>query len=100
MIAIRYLIINLSIRNSLLLKRWTNRLLVILEKSSGKILVLKLRAILLLEADFNALYKIIFNVRILPALEKDNLILSEILGGRRSQSTLYIALNKKLIVDI
>ena len=55
-----------------------------LEKSLGKILVLKLWAILLLEADFNALHKIIFNGRILPALEKNNLIPVEILRGRQS----------------
>ena len=48
----------------------------------------------------NALNKIIFNRRILPALEKDNLIPLEILGSRRSQSIIYIALNKKLIADI
>ena len=71
-----------------------------LEKSPRKILVLKLRAILLLEADFNALHKIIFNGRILPVLEKDDLIPLDILGGRRSQSTLHIVLNKKLIADI
>ena len=70
------------------------------KKAPGKILVSKLRAILLLEAGFNALYKIIFNCRILPALEREDLIPSEIMGGRRSQSTLHVALNKKLIADI
>ena len=53
-----------------------------LEKLPGKILVSKLRVILLLEADFNALHKIIFNGRILPALEKEGLIPQEIMGGR------------------
>ena len=71
-----------------------------LEKSPGKILVEKLQAILLLEADFNVLYKIIFNGRILPTLERNNIIPSEIIGGRRSQSTLHVALNKKFIADI
>ena len=71
-----------------------------LEKAPRKILVLKLRAILLLEADFNTLNKIIFNCRILPALERDNLIPPEIIGGQRSQSAIYIALKKKLIADV
>ena len=71
-----------------------------LEKASRKTLVSKLRAILLLEADFNALYNIIFNCRMLPALERKNLMLSEIIGGRRRQSDLHVALNKKLIADI
>ena len=55
---------------------------------------------MLLEADFNALHKIIFNGRILLALEKNDLILVEILGGRQSQSAIHVALNKKLIADI
>ena len=55
---------------------------------------------MLLEADFNALHKIIVNGRILPILEKNDLIPAEILGGRRSQSTIHVALNKKLIADI
>ena len=46
----------------------------ILEKHPIKTLVSKLRAIILLENDFNALHKIIFNQRVLPALEQPNLI--------------------------
>ena len=42
---------------------------VILEKSLGNIHVQKLREILLLEVDFNTLYKIIFNRRIVLVLE-------------------------------
>ena len=72
----------------------------ILEKFLGKILVEKLRAMLLLEADFNALHKIIFNGRILPTLERNNIIPSEIIGGGKSQSAPHVALNKKLIADI
>ena len=71
-----------------------------LEKSLGKILVEKLRAILLLKANFNALHKIIFNGRILPTLERNNIIPSEIIGGGKSQSAPHVALNKKLIADI
>ena len=40
-----------------------------LEKALGKININKLRVIPFLEADFNALYKIIFNSRLLPLLE-------------------------------
>ena len=41
-----------------------------LEKSKGNIQVEKLRAILLLEANLNAIHKIIFNGRVLPTLEE------------------------------
>jgi hypothetical protein len=42
---------------------------VILEKPLGNVNVIKLRAILLLEANFNTLYKIVFNGRLMPELE-------------------------------
>ena len=71
-----------------------------LEKVAGNINVQKLRAILLLEADFNAMHKIIFNNQLMPRIEADNVIPIEVIGGRRSQAVTYLALNKKLIADI
>jgi len=71
-----------------------------LEKEKGNINMEKLRAILLLEADFNRLNKIIYNSRVILALEKRGDILFEVIGGRRSQSSTHVALNKKLFYDI
>ena len=71
-----------------------------LEKVAGNIDVQKLRAILLLEADFNALHKIVFNNRLIPKLEETETISIEIIGGRRSQAATHLILNKKLIADI
>ena len=50
----------------------------------GIIQVDKLQAILLLEADLNALYKIMFYSRVLPVLEDKKLITIEIISSRRS----------------
>ena len=55
-----------------------------LEKYPGNLRVEKLRAILLLEADFNGLHKINFNGRLMPRLEATSSIPQEIIGGRRS----------------
>ena len=82
------------------LERWQNRVSIILEKSTGNIQVSKLRAILLLEADFNALNKIVFNNRTISNLEASNSIPYEVIGGRRGQSSIHVALNKKLVCDI
>ena len=60
----------------------------------------KLRVILLLEADFNAVRKIIFNGRMMLRLEKANIIPNEIIDSKRIQVAIYLALNKKLISDI
>ena len=72
----------------------------ILEKKPNNISVSKLQAILLLEADFNASNKIIFNSRMIPIIETSNNIPHKIVGDRQSQSALYIAINKKVITDI
>ena len=53
-----------------------------LEKSKGNIQVAKLRVILLLEAGFNGLNKIIYNRRVLPRLKSNRVIPYEVIGGR------------------
>ena len=55
-----------------------------LEKVAGNVNVQKLRTILLLEADFNAMHKIIFSNRLIPKIEADNAAPIEVTGGRRS----------------
>ena len=70
-----------------------------LKKSSRNVNISKLRAILLLEADFNEMNKILFNSHILSQLESSKDISYEVIGGRRSQSSYHIALSKKLVSD-
>ena len=70
-------------RNTTPLERWRNDVSIMLEKSEGKIYILKLRAILLLEADFSTLNKIVFSNRSLPAIKASKTIPSEVIGGRR-----------------
>ena len=55
--------------------------------------------LLLLEAYFNTLHKINFNIRIMPFLEASYSTPQKIIGGRRSQDTSNLVLSKKLIVD-
>ena len=71
-----------------------------LEKKVNDISISKLRAILLLEADFNIANKIIFNTHLIPQMESQNEIPREIIGDHWSQSTIQLAVNKKLFVDI
>ena len=63
---------------------------VILEKVVGNVHVQKLWAILLLEADFNAMHKIMFNNRLMPNIEAMNAIPMEVIGGRRSQASTHL----------
>ena len=54
-----------------------------LEKEAGNLDVAKLRAILLLEADFNRLNKVIFSNRVLPKLEQDKVVSAEVIEEKR-----------------
>ena len=54
-----------------------------LEKRLGLLDIAKLRAILLLEVDFNALNKLVFNIRVMPELEQKRFIPYKIIGGKR-----------------
>ena len=74
---------NLAISNSKSLAQWKNGILIILEKKPNEYLVSKLRAILLLEADFNIANKIIFNTQMIPTMERKSEIPREIIGGRK-----------------
>ena len=98
--SVKYVLVNIAVENSQPLERWYSRVSVIIEKSKGVVEVSKLRAILLLEADLNTLYKILFNTRVILLIEKKQQISYEIIGGRRGYSALHIALNKKLVSDI
>ena len=73
---------------------------IILEKSAGNVNMVQLRAILLLEADFNALNKIVFNRRAILSIEASKTIPYKVIRGRRGQSLAHVALNKKIVCDI
>jgi hypothetical protein len=64
------------------LKQWSRGLLVILEKTLGVTLVSKLRAILLMEADFNATNKIVYGDRLMKNVHKHNLMPEEIFSKK------------------
>ena len=57
--------VSLALKKGIALERWANGLLVMLEKMFGVRLASKLRAILLMEADFNATNKEVYGVRML-----------------------------------
>ena len=72
----------LIIRRGVVLDRWAQGLLVMLEKMFGCALITKLWSILLMEADFNATNKIIYGQRMLHQARKYKLIPEEIYSER------------------
>jgi hypothetical protein len=83
----------------LALDRWKQGLTCMLEKSPGNCLVTKLRAILLMEADFNATNKIVFGERMMEMVRRYNLMEDEVFSerGRTAEDG---ALSKVLFYDI
>ena len=81
------------------LERWKQGLTCILEKLPGNCLVTKLRAILLMEADFNANNKIIFGERMMDVVRRYGLMEDEVFSeqGRTAEDG---ALSKVLFYDI
>jgi hypothetical protein len=76
------LCVSLALKKGIALERWANGLSVMLEKMFGVPLVSKLQAILLMEADFNAMNKEVYGVRMLEEARKYKLIPEEIFSEK------------------
>jgi hypothetical protein len=74
--------VSLALKNGIALERWSNGLSVMLEKMFGVHLVSKLCSILLIEADFNAMNKEVYGVRMLDKARKYKLIPEEIISKK------------------
>ncbi len=72
----------LALKKGIALERWSNGLSIMLEKMFGVCLVSKLRAILLMEMDFNAMNKEVYGVRMLDTARKYKLMPEEIFSKR------------------
>lgn len=81
------------------LSRWSRGLSVMLEKVLGVILLEKLRAILLMEADFNAANKLVFGVRMLNTVREYKLMPQEIFA-EKNRTACSASLAKTLFFDI
>jgi hypothetical protein len=81
------------------LERWSRGLSVMLEKTLGVTLVNKLRAILLMEADFNATNKIMYGVRMMKNVCNHRLMPEEIYS-KKNQMADDGMLTKTLFYDV
>ncbi len=89
----------LALKKGIALERWSNGLSAMLEKMFGVRLVSKLRAILLMEADFNAMNKEVYGVRMLDVARKYKLIPEEIFSKKNRMAD-NGGLAKTLFYDI
>ena len=68
-------------QNGITLERWKRVVSVMLEKAPVNFVVEKIRALLLIEENYNALHKITFKGRLLPSLEVLSSTPKDIMGG-------------------
>ncbi len=91
--------VSLALKKGIAMKRWSNGLSVMLKKKIGVCLVSKLRAILLMEADFNATNKEVYGVRMFNVAQKYKLIPEEIFS-KQNRTADDGGLAKMLFYDI
>jgi hypothetical protein len=89
------------------LEHWSSKLPVSLEKTLGVTFVTKLRAILLMEADFNTSNKIIYGVRMVSKIQGHDLLPEKYLPKRiewqmtkYSQKTLFYDVTQQALVPV
>ena len=80
--------------------RWQAGLSAMLEKQKGNDHVDKLRAILLMEADFNFANKLYFGSRMIRQAEQYDQIPDELFGSRRGRTAIEVAMSRRLIADL
>ncbi len=74
--------VTITLAHAIQLERWSHGLSVMLEKTLGVTLVSKLRAILLMEADFNATNKIVYGNRMMKNVRRFNRMPEEIFSEK------------------
>lgn len=97
---IHALLTETSFRAGYPLLRWQHGLQVILEKKPGVRLVSKLRAILLMEADFNFGNKLLIGSRMMKQARTSGSIPPELYGGVKGKRADLMALSRRLYLDI
>ncbi len=90
--------VTVILAHAIQLKHWSRGLLVMLEKMLGVTLVTKLRAIILMEVDFNASNKIIHGIRMMGQARKYRMIPDEIYS-EKNQMVDNGTLTKTLFFD-
>ncbi len=91
--------VTVTLADTIQLERWSRGLSVMLEKTLWVTLVSKLRAILLMEADFNATNKIVYGNRLMKNVHKHNQMPEEIFSKKNRMAN-NGTLCKTLFYDI
>ena len=97
---IHALFTELAVTGGAPLSRWAQGLSCMLEKEAGVIKVNKLRAILLMEADFNFFNGLMFAKRMMQQVEQRDAMPVECYGSRHNHEAIEVAINRRLVTDL
>ena len=92
--------IDLCFRTGIPLRRWSTGLTVMIEKLPGVTLVNKLRAILLMEADFNFGNRLIIGKKMVQGLEKKQFFPQDSFGSRNNLCAIEVPVCRALFFDV
>lgn len=92
--------LQLSYCNGHRVARWERGLMVMLEKEPGNAKVDKLRAILLMEADFNFVNKLLFGKRMMGRASAHNLLKDETFGSVRHRNAQQVGVTRRCVSDL
>lgn len=91
---------DLCFRTGIPLRRWSTGLTVMIEKIPGVTLVNKLRAILLMEADFNFGNRLILGKNMVKGLEKMKVFPPDSFGSRSNLCSIEVPVCRALFFDV
>ncbi len=91
--------LEISMTHGIILKRWLQATDVMIPKKANSINVTKLRKIMLFEADWNFMNKIV-GKRLMKHAESADTIAPEQYGSRKKKSAIIHATNKQILFDI
>ena len=93
-------IFEIALDNDIVLNRWAKTVTTLIPKDQGPILVHRLRAIHVVEAELQFFSKIVYAKKMVNFAEKNTLITDEQYGGRKGRRAQSIVLNKLLYYSI
>ena len=93
-------IFEIALANDVVLDRWAQTVTTLMPKDEGPILVHRLRAIHVVEAELQFFSKIVYAKKMIHLAEKQNLITDEQYSGRKGRRAQSIVLNKLMYYSI
>ena len=95
-----FTIMNIAIRNNIVLDRWKRTVTILIEKHEGKPYIHRTRPLHIVEPEVNAIAKLVWAKTLMKEAEMENKINEDQYGGRRGRQAQSAVLNKVMYYNI